>query len=139
MSKQRDYSNLKETERIWDAVKMNGTNIKDYSLTHLCAVQWRTNDSDIRDRNVRIWIGDKVWIGNAPMLTNAINDIVDQADADGWLPHVHVGMPGEQNRLIIDTNVANDECRKDHVAHVEVAKNVAIIDLEELLKATRYA
>jgi hypothetical protein len=138
-TKQRDYSNLKESERVFDAVKLNSTHFKDYSLTHLCSTAWRMSDPEMLKRLVRIRIGDREWIGHSPTLANEINELADNSNEDNWFPQAVITLTGEKGKLTIDTQAVSDECLQDHMAHVTIDGDTAIVDLEELLKATRYA
>ena len=137
--KDRDYSNLKETERVWEAVKVQKTEFKDYSLKHMCTTMWRLGTQQIRGRLVHINIGREKFIGKGTILCDMINEMVEQSDENEWLPRALYTLRGHEGVLLIDTREVNEECLKDHVAKVTVGKNTAIIDLEELMKATRYA
>lgn len=140
MSKrERDYSNLKETEKVYDAVERMTTEVKDYSMRYMVETVWRMNDYEIAKRLVRVCFDDIPWIGNVQDLLWAINGLVGDADEDGWLPRNTVDITGESGLLTISTEGVNKECLRDHVAFVTHSNKTAILDLEELLKATRYA
>lgn len=137
--KERDYSNLRESERVWEAVKMQKTEVKDYSLKHLCSTLWHLTDEQMRHRLVHVVIGDERFVGVSTQLCDAINDLVSKSNDDGWLPRTELRIIGDQGKLLVSTVDVNRECLRDHVARVTIGEKTAIIDLEELLKATRYA
>lgn len=137
--KERDYSNLKETERVWDAVKMHGTEVKDYALEHSVSTMWNLNEEQMLNRLVHIFIGRDRWVGRSTDLWKAINEMVADADDNGVLPRGVCRIPGKTGLLTINSLAVNQECLRDHVAEVSINGNKAIIDLEELMKATRYA
>lgn len=137
--KERDYSNLRETERLYDAVERMSTEVKDYSMEHLVETVWRASDQEISRRLVRIGFDDKYFSVNVLSLLKAINGLVEQADENGWLPRGECKVGGEGGDLVISTKIVNSEALKDHVAEVSFKGMTALIDLEELLKATRYA
>lgn len=135
MQKTRDYSNLRETERVWEAVKINSTHIKDYSLKHIVSVAWQFDETSTRKRLVIIKIGDQKGLYNTLELNDTVLGLANRDDDNGWLPRDRVMV----ENLAIDTTSVNFECLRDHMAEVTIGKNTAILDLEELLKAIRYA
>src|SRR4051794_7714088 len=116
--KERDYSNLKETERVWDAVDRITTEVKDYSMEHLVETIWRASDWEIAKRLVHICIDENHWIGSVRELLNAVNGLVERADENGWLPRGEIKLEGETGELLISTRKVGEECLKDHVAEV---------------------
>lgn len=138
---ERDYRNLRETERIWEAVNVFSTNVKDYSLRHLARVAWRISDYHIRKRLVRIDLDAETGLFSALLVKEAVETYTAEDDKNGWIPRKKLIVYGHDTTkpMIISTNNVNFECLRDHVAEVTIGENTAIIDLEELLKATRYA
>lgn len=132
--KVRDYSNLKETERLYDAVKRTNTFVKDYSLQHIIIVSWEPSNEYRRTRIVEVSIGDKTWRGKGGDLLKVVNEMLEISGTDDF-PRAHFKL----RNMEIDTRGVNKECLVDHIARITVDKNTAVVDLEELLKATRYA
>lgn len=140
--KERDYSNMKETERVQDAIKINSTNVKDYSLKHIINVGWQLSDLERNNHLVRIQIGDQTFMGNTNNISRGVHALVERQDEHSWLPRdlITVKSFGDKTpALLIDTRDVNKECLRDHVAGVTIGSCESVVDLEELLKATRYA
>lgn len=142
--KARDYTNLRETEKLYDAIDEFMTFAKDYSLGSLVAVYWRWSDEAIKKRLVTLTIGTRNSIYVGPDFLPVVNDMLERAthDKDKWLPQEkHTIEPYYEHGtpLVIDTTGVNEECLRDHLADISIADMHAIVDLEELLKATRYA
>ena len=140
--KQRDYSNMRETERVQEAVKLNSTEVKDYSLQNVITVTWKFTDYATENHLVQIRIGNKKFLGQGDAVSRAVHSLVERQDEDDWLPRdvaYVTSFNGYTAPLIIDTTGVNKESLRDHVARVTIEECSSIIDLEELLKATRYA
>lgn len=134
--KKRDYTNLKETAKVYEAVDNTITHVKDYSMKHVITVTWKPHS-----RLVTLTIGDQSWSGMGKHLLEMVNSLVEDTDDDDhmWVAKLWVEDFNTGRELEISTAGVNKECLRDHVATVTIGKNEAIIDLEELLKATRYA
>lgn len=141
MKADRDYSNLKETAHVYDAVKRQSTQVKDYSLRHIVTVIWRANPIFIRRRLVIVRIGVEETVISGLDIFTAVNEMVDEADEDGVLPpgYMELESPFNHPKLLIDTRGVNFEALRDHVAEVTIGNTTALIDLEEFLKAVRYS
>lgn len=140
MKKERDYSNLKETERLYDAIKRTNTLVKDYSMKHLVSVLWEDARKNRRTRLVEIKIGKQVWIGYGADILRAVNDMLEEGGTA--FPRCQKIIKSQENLgkdMIIDTLFVSQECLQDHVAEVTIGDMTATIDMEELIKATRYA
>jgi hypothetical protein len=138
--KQRDYSNMKETERIWEAVDLNSTHVKDYSMKNVVRVSWQTGDYFTANHLAKIESGKHQFVGNVQDISRGVHELVTRQDKDDWLPKGKVEIKGWGTKpLIFDTGRVNNECLRDHVAEVTIGGCISYIDLEELLKATRYA
>lgn len=138
--KTRDYSNLRETERVYEAVKRQGTHVKDYSQQNIVEVHWKTNSSLSSNRLVVIRIGATETLVSSLALMATVNAIVDEADENDALPRLYAPLPRHFGKpeLVISTKEVNYESLRDHVAEIRIKDATALIDLEELLKATRY-
>ncbi len=132
--KTRDYSNLYETERVHDAVKLNNTYIKDYSMEHICKVLWHQTDDDRVQRIAHLVFGDVRIPIEVLDVRYEIEKLVDEADENGWLPRKGIRL----GQLTISTREVNKDCLQDHIASITIKDRTALIDLEELLKAIRY-
>lgn len=140
MKKRTDYR-LKDTEKLWDAVKKTNTQVKDYSLKHLVTVLWEPPSKTFkRTRLVQISIGDQTWFGRGAQISDRVNQLLEDNDERDhmWASKVWIKDYYTDKELIINTSGMNKEGLIDHIAEVSIGKNTAIIDLEELLKATRY-
>lgn len=138
--KERDYSNLRETEWVLYAAKNPGTQVKDYSLSHIVWVYWNISEWHKAHRLNQIVIGGEVYNQTARGIMEGISHFMENENKDGWYPRARLWIPGVNTKdLIVSTEKVNDECLRDHVAEVTLGDNTVIIDLEELLKATRYA
>jgi hypothetical protein len=139
MKERTDFA-LKDTEKIYDAIRRNNTHVKDYSLTHTVKVTWRASKFNIKKRFLTIHIGDEEWRGSVLDLAEVIDMMVEGEDKYGKLPYVENKVPGfKTESLTISTIQMNNEARRDHVACIFAGDNRVLVDLEELLKATRYA
>ena len=141
-TKERQDYRLKDTERVRDAVKRTNTQVKDYSLKNLVDVEWKINKVFSTRHLLKLQIGDKGFIGMGTNISKAVHDIVAGQDENDWLPRQRVGVPSFQGvtpQLVISTLEVNRECLRDHVARVTIGGCTSLIDLEELLKAIRYA
>ena len=139
---QRDYSNMRETERIRDAIKKNITEIKDYSLKCLVKVGWKMSNYEQENHLSRILFNDQTYIGESTEISKGVMTLVSKQDENDWIPRGIVRIPSFMNRtpeMVINTMVVNKECLRDHVGSITIGKCTSVIDLEELLKATRYA
>lgn len=140
--KEREDYRLKDTEKVRDAVKRTNTQVKDYSLHNLVTVEWKINDTFSNRHLLKLEIGDKSFIGMGTNISKAVHDIVAEQNENDWLPRKRVGVPSFQGitpQLVISTLDVNSECLRDHVARVTIMGCTSLIDLEELLKAVRYA
>ena len=140
--KERDYRNMRETERVWDAVELNSTNVKDYHLKHVIGVSWRYSDYIESHHLVTIEMGKESFTGEMVAIKKGVSELVERQDEHDWLPRGRVIITSHNSRtkpMVIDTSRVNWECLRDHVARVTIGECTSIIDLEELLKATRYA
>lgn len=142
--KARDYTNLKETEKLYDAIHDFQTSLKDYSMEGSVVVRWRWDSWAIRKRLVMILVGEEIEAYYAPNILPVINEMLERSthDKDRWMPRekhkidpfVEHGKP-----MYIDTTGVNEESLRDHIAEIRIGGGVALVDLQELLKATRYA
>lgn len=137
--KERNDYRLKETEKLYDALKRTTTNVKDYSLAYTITIIWKADDEQSRNRLVKLSIGDESWVGTSYDIARAVNGMASDADKNGWFPRGTCVIPGEVGTLYIETTRVNDECLRDHMARLFISNNTSVVDLEELMKATRYA
>ena len=140
--KQRDYTNMRETERIQEAIKLTCTQVKDYTFKHIISVSWKINPTYISNHLVKIKFGGERFIGIGVDISRAVHKIVEGQDENDWLPRMSArvdSFDSSTKPITFDTLVVNDECLRDHVARVTIGECSSLIDLEELLKATRYA
>jgi hypothetical protein len=138
--KDRNYRGLfTDTIHIYDALDEVATQLKDYSSQHNIEVKWRQDKEQIHRRLVHIDIDDAKFIGRATHISDAVNDLMEDTLQDGIMPRDKVEVEGVWEPLVIDLTTVNQECLRDHVAEVSIGDTMALIDLEELLKATRYA
>lgn len=140
MKQRKDYS-LKDTEKLYDAVRKTNTHVKDYSMAHVVQVLWEPTNLSRRTRTVIIRIGDEEWRNRPNLITDVVEEMIGNQQEDDvlfaskhWLED-YFG----RKEMVIRSDSVNKEARVDHVAEFTIGKNTAIIDLEELLKATRYA
>lgn len=140
MKRRIDFS-LKDTEKLYDAVRETNTFVKDYSMAHLVQVLWEQTSLSKRKRIVEIRIGDAVWANRANLITDFVEELIGNQQEDDVLfsSKRHIEDYYGRKELVVTTESMNREARVDHVAEFSIGKNKAIIDLEELLKATRYA
>ncbi len=132
----RDYRNLRETEHVFDAAKLTSVVFKDYSMEHICRAGW---GHQLRSqRLVQLDIGGEKCILPAPLLWGVINDLIDEADDDGWITRCYIGVPCVKGKLTISSMGLNQECLRDSIVQLRIGEHGAIVDLEELLRATRY-
>jgi len=128
----RDYS-LRETELIQDAVKLNSTPIKDYSMSTICWVIWNQSDYDKRNRVVHLAFDNRKATVSVLDLRFEIESLID-SKLDDLMPLKQITL----GNVTIDTTESNKACLQDHMASITIRDKTAIIDLEELLKAIRY-
>lgn len=139
--KTREDYRLKETEKLYDAVKRTNTHVKDYSMQHLITVVWEPHNQYQRTRIVELSVGGERWRGHGKEILDPVNRLIkdDKDDPSLLVAKLWIeSWPGGKE-MLIDTTGVNQECLRDHVAKLTIGKNTAIVDLEELLKATRYA
>jgi hypothetical protein len=140
--KDREDYRLKDTEKVRDAVKRNNTQVKDYSLKYLISVEWKINKVYTDRHLIKLSIGNAEFMGMGTNVSRAIQDIVAGQNEYDWLPRERVAVPSFQGvtpPLIIYTTDVNKECLRDHVARFTIGKCTSLIDVEEMLKAIRYA
>ena len=140
--KERTDYYLRETEKVRHAAKKANTVVKDYSLEQLVEVYWDKSQLYKQQHLVDIVIGGQVATVFNRDIGDAVQIFVDQEDEYGWFPRDCVEVRHHDVKaspLIIDTRQVNQECLRDHIAAVTIKGRTALIDVDELLKATRYA
>jgi hypothetical protein len=136
MQKARDYRNLKETEHAFEASKQTSGVFKDYSLAYIGRVNW--GQQLTARRLVRLSLDSQWCLVAAPELWHVINNLMDETDEDGWIPRAHLDVRCVDGRLSLDSTSVNQECLRDTVVWLRIGDYRALVDLEELLRATRY-
>lgn len=140
MKRRIDYS-LKDTEKLYDAVRETNTFVKDYSMTHLVQVLWEQSGVNKRSRRVQIVFGGKVWENRPTLITDVVETLIGNQQEDDVLFEQSHELEDRFDRepLIISSEGVNHEGLVDHVVRLSVGDRHVLVDLEELLKATRYA
>ena len=128
----RDYS-LRETELVDDAIKLDSTVVKDYSMANICRIVWNQSDHDKKHRVIHFIFDDQRAILPVLDVRFEIEKLIDNKQ-DDILPRKQIKI----RDMLIDTTNVNEACLQDHIASITIKGRAAIIDLEELLKAIRY-